>query len=652
MNKISLVFLSLVVIITTLFVSISVARAVTPTLSLSTANQTGDYVLVNVNGDPGASVFLWVGSSNSGFLGNLSSNGSGSFTVGSSASENQSFFGGSGISIASNSTIYVKVGGINGLASNQVTWPYINSSTSNGSLTLSQNGGLSASSLAVLLTTGQTSATITASANYITLLSNSNNQVANINLVYGSPTISIAAFSPGSTTAVICASGSTTNCATINVTVQNSSAQQLNFSQNNFSMVPGQNQTVTVTGGSGNYNQPQTSNSSIIQASVSGNVVTLTPESTTGAASITVCTTDALNCGIINVSVNALNSSSVTFSQTNPFVSISQSTQVTIFGGTGLGFYVSSNSNPSIIQPNITNNILTLIGNASTGTSTISICAVNGSCSSLSVTVGNATTGGALALSQSSVTILAGQSSSITISGGSAPYTFSAPNSTNIFNGVITGNILAIYAVNPGTGTASICSSAGCVNLTVTVNGSTSSTNPPTFSQNNLSLNVGQQTVVNISGTGNFYMANNTYANVATVTISGSSVTVTANSAGNSNISICQNGGLCATLYVTVGSNIFPTSTPTPTPEPTPSQNSTSYVFTKNLKYNDKGADVLALQKILVKLGYLTSTPTGHYGPATVTAVKKLQAAHKIKQLGSVGPATIAFLNQLKIIVK
>ena len=280
MNKIFIVFLSLVLV--TGFLSLApVARAMTPTLSISTANQTGDYVQVNVNGDPGASVFLVVGSNN-GWLGNIASNGAGSFTVGSSASENQSIFGGSGLSIATNSAVYVKTGGINGDMSNQITWPYINSSTTSGNLTLSQNGGLAVTSLAVLLTTGQTSTAITASANYVTVLSNSSNQVANINLTYGSPTITVAAFSPGSTTAVICVSGSTTNCATINVTVQNSSAQQLNFSQNNFSIVPGQSQTVTVTGGSGTYNQPQSSNSSIVQTSLSGNVVTLTAESTTG----------------------------------------------------------------------------------------------------------------------------------------------------------------------------------------------------------------------------------------------------------------------------------------------------------------------------------------------------------------------------------
>ena len=358
------------------------------------------------------------------------------------------------------------------------------------------------------------------------------------------------------------------------------------------------------------------------------------------------------NCGIINVSVNALNSSGITFSQTNPFVSISQTTPVTIFGGTGLGFYVASNSSPSIVQPNINSNILTLIANASTGTSNISICAVNGSCASLTVTVGNVTAGGALALSQSSVSILAGQSSNITISGGSAPYTFSSTNSTNIFNGVITGNILTIYGVNSGAGTASICSSVGCTPLSVTVNSSTSSTNPPTFSQNNLSLNVGQQTTVNIAGTGNFYVANNTYSNVASASINGSLITVMASNVGNSSISICQNGGQCATLYVAVTQNSVATPTPTPAPTPTPTPESISYIFTKNLKYNDKGADVLALQKILVKLGFLTTTPNGHYGPATVTAVKKLQAAHKIRQLGSFGPATMALLNQLKVIVK
>jgi len=123
---------------------------------------------------------------------------------------------------------------------------------------------------------------------------------------------------------------------------------------------------------------------------------------------------------------------------------------------------------------------------------------------------------------------------------------------------------------------------------------------------------------------------------VSSISISGSSAIVYGTNSGTANISICQNGGQCATLYVTVSAPTTPTTPVTPIITPV----QTSYIFTRNLKYNDKGEDVLQLQKILVKLGYLTATPNGRYGPATISGVKKLQAAHNIKQLGIVGPAT------------
>lgn len=68
--------------------------------------------------------------------------------------------------------------------------------------------------------------------------------------------------------------------------------------------------------------------------------------------------------------------------------------------------------------------------------------------------------------------------------------------------------------------------------------------------------------------------------------------------------------------------------------------------FTSDLKPGSNGAEVLVLQKLLVKKGYLKATPNGNYGPATTAAVKKFQAANKITQLGIVGPSTRAALNK------
>jgi hypothetical protein len=346
-------------------------------------------------------------------------------------------------------------------------------------------------------------------------------------------------------------------------------------------------------------------------------------------------------CGILNVNSTSVNSTAISFSQTNPFVPSGQNTTITIFGGSGTNFYVSSNSNPSIVQANISGNILTLIANASTGNSTISVCAYAGSCASLTANVGSATgNSNTISLSQSSITILPGQNINITISGGSTPYNISSSNSANIFSSNINGNILTIYGVNSGSATASVCASVGCTDLSVTVNNATSTTNPPSFSQNNILLNINQQANVYISGNGGFYVANNSSSNVASILIAGSSATITALYQGSTNISICQSGGQCATLYVTV-------SSPTTNISPVVSEN--YFSLSRYLGPGDNGDDVLPLQNALAKLGLLSATPNGHYGPATTSAVKVFQGLHSISQTGNVGPSTKKAIEDAKI---
>jgi hypothetical protein len=600
------------------------ALAATPSLSLS-ATGSGDQVQVNVTGDPNASVVLFAGGQ-ANVLGTTNTSGTFSTTV-SSVTYN----------IAANAAVYVKTGGINGTQSSTTTWPYFQSSSSSNTLTFSQT--------AVLLNPGQTS-TITASTSSLYLLSNTNPATANVNL--NANQITVTANTYGTTVATICATGTTTNCPSISVTVQTSSNQQLSFSPNNFSLVFGQSTQVTVSGGSGSYTISNNSNASAVQASISGSTVTLSAANSTssGAAAITVCTTDLTQCGIINTNATTVNSSAITFSQNNPAAPLGQSTTVTIYGGIlGNNFYIASNSNPSVVQANISGNILTLIANTSSGNTTLSICAFAGSCGTVTVTASaGGTTNGALALSQTSLSILAGQSSNITISGGSAPYTISpSANSSNIFNGSVSGNILTIYGVNPGSGTVSICASIGCTTLSVTINSVTGTTSTiPTFNQNNILLNVGSQATVYVSGGGSFYVASISDSNIIALSLNGSTITVTANASGAANAQICQNGGGCATLYATVS---IPTTTTTP--PPTTTTTVTPYVFPRYLGYGDTGADVLNLQKILVTLKFLKATPTGHYGPATVVAVKAFQKVYKISQTGDVGPSTKTALNSL-----
>ncbi len=71
-----------------------------------------------------------------------------------------------------------------------------------------------------------------------------------------------------------------------------------------------------------------------------------------------------------------------------------------------------------------------------------------------------------------------------------------------------------------------------------------------------------------------------------------------------------------------------------------------SFNFTIDLHYGSTGDDVIELQKILIKDGFLhIDAPTGWFGPLTEAAVKLYQAAHGIITTGYVGPLTRAALN-------
>ena len=623
----SIFYLALIIVATLGFFNFfPTVHASAPSLSL-TSNNNGDTVQVNVTGDANASVLLYYIKTGVGVqivaLG--ATNSSGSFSNSVSTSSFQ---------IAPDSSVYVILNGINGQQSNSVVWPIVATSNSN-TISLSQTG--------VVLSVGQ-SASVTASnssSNLLYLSNNSNPPVANITI--SGNRITITANTYGSTVATVCLVGNSSNCASVYITVQNANQSPLSFGQSNITIASGQSVPVSISGGNGIYIVQNNPNPSVVQTSINGSVITLSTSSSSGSSSITICSSDINSCGILNVTVGAVSSSTISFSQSNPSISVGQSTNVIISGGSGV-YYISANSNPSIVQANLSGNTLTLLGNTN-GSSLITICSSTGGCGSITVTANYISNGGSIALSQNSLTLLTGQTLSITISGGEAPYSLPYP-SNNIFQASLNGNIVTIYGVSIGSSSLSVCSAGGaCVILSITVN-STGSTNQPYLGQNNISIETGQSATVSISGNGGYYVSSNSSSNVASVQISVNSVIIYASNAGNTNISICQSGGQCSILYVSVSAPVIQDIQPIATPI-TPQIS--YYNFSRYLGYGDNGGDVLQLQKLLSEQGYLTAIPNGHYGPATTSAVKKFQQAHGISAVGSVGPITINSLNQIAI---
>ncbi|MEJ0021860.1 MAG: putative Ig domain-containing protein [Candidatus Doudnabacteria bacterium] len=540
MKKISF-FTALIGIFAGLVVFAGSAHAMTPTLSL-TGTGDGDSVQINVTGDPSVNVLLFYTKTNVGSqiatLGMTNASGNFSNTISSS-----------GYGIAAGTSVYVETTGLNGPQSAAVAWPIASTS---GTFSLSPTG--------VVLSAGQNS-TITASnngGNTLYLSNNSNPPVANANI--SGNQINITALSNGSTVLTVCTSGNTSTCASAYVTVQNSGGQALTFSLSNVTVAPGQSVPITISGGNGSYSTLNNSNSAVIQTNISGSTVTLSTNGTSGSAAITICSSDMAACGIINATAGSASTTALSLSPYNPTLAPGQSLNVTISGGASSTYYVSSNSNQTSLSTSVNGSNLTLTGN-SYGTANLVVCSSSGSCGNLTVTVSYVSYGGTITLSQSSIVLLVGQVLSVTVTGGTTPYSLS-PAQSNLFQASLNGNVVTLSGIAAGSSTVYVCSAgSACATLSVTVNASGAGT-PITFSQNNINLSMGGITALTITGSGGYYASTNSNPSVATVQISGSTALVTAGSAGSNNISICQSGGQCAILFVTVSSGTSTVSIP------------------------------------------------------------------------------------------
>lgn len=66
------------------------------------------------------------------------------------------------------------------------------------------------------------------------------------------------------------------------------------------------------------------------------------------------------------------------------------------------------------------------------------------------------------------------------------------------------------------------------------------------------------------------------------------------------------------------------------------------------LKKESQGSEVTALQKDLIKLGYLDEDATGYYGNATEAAVKKVQKEYGYEADGIAGEVTLSLIDRLR----
>ena len=89
---------------------------------------------------------------------------------------------------------------------------------------------------------------------------------------------------------------------------------------------------------------------------------------------------------------------------------------------------------------------------------------------------------------------------------------------------------------------------------------------------------------------------------------------------------------------------------PTTTTDTTPATSGVTSAgiskFTEYLKLGSSGDEVLQLQKKLKTLGFYKGKLDGGFGTTLEKSVKAFQKAHKLPQVGTVGPKTRAILNK------
>jgi hypothetical protein len=320
----------------------------------------------------------------------------------------------------------------------------------------------------------------------------------------------------GTAVITVCSKDVTSNCANLVVTsLSDSVTDILSFSLNDITLSTGMKQNVTVSGVSDNsYYISSNSNSGVVTATISGSIVTITGGTNSGTSIITVCsTTQNATCGSLNaaLTINSTSASATTLSFSQNVVSIgkNETANITVNGGTGAGYVVSSNSNPAAASANISgsSNIIAIAG-VEVGSSIISVCSSgSGSiCSSIYVSVGVEMK--AISFSQNNVSISSGNKTIISISGGSGTGKVISLNSNpQAVSAVLSSNsdvLILGGGTYSGTAAITVCSatySTNCATLNATCTGAVSSSNGNTNTGSSSNTNTNTNTTTPNSST-------------------------------------------------------------------------------------------------------------------------------------------------------
>jgi len=256
----------------------------------------------------------------------------------------------------------------------------------------------------------------------------------------------------------------------------------LTLSQTTVNLSIGQSTSITAYNNGGIYNTynnvgtgslyvSTNSNPSVATVTAYGNELTIIGDAY-GSTTVNVCSAGSV-CSVLYITVNSgtyynnnnyynyqYQTSAITFSQTSLTLAVGQTTTMSVYGGSGTNYYISSTA--GIVQSTLNGNILTLYG-LSPGSESLQVCSTyeGNLCGSLYVTVSgngiNQTTQ-QLSLSSTNLQLTAGQTESVAIYGDSSypnytsEYYISSNSNPSVTTATINGNILTVYGNSVGSG--------------------------------------------------------------------------------------------------------------------------------------------------------------------------------------------------------
>ena len=161
-----------------------------------------------------------------------------------------------------------------------------------------------------------------------------------------------------------------------------------------------------------------------------------------------------------------------------------------------------------------------------------------------------------LQVSQTSVSVNAGSSASVTVyPPNNLTANITSITNVNVAYGLMSNNILTVYGLTAVTSQITLCTyDQHCATIFVSVSGGTGTTGQISFSQNNLTLNTGQDSTVTVynNTSGSIYVSSSSPSNVVSASLSANNLTIYGNNSGNASVVVCSSTGVCNTLNVTV----------------------------------------------------------------------------------------------------